>query len=163
MSLQVFLQAQLLGSERFLTSPASGSDPFQELLGRCGWLTLLTEVLPRALLADMKLSRMLLGTSGGEQFLVVLTDESIAGANEFLSRAAAGIAQLSAGTLRLVWASTENLGPWPVVRRRIEEELQGKIAAPLGEGLETSAAFDPFERANPEFNADYFVSFGQGL
>jgi CRISPR-associated protein Csm1 len=163
MSLQVFLQAQLLGSERFLTSPASGSDPFQELLGRCGWLTLLTEVLPRALLADMKLSRMLLGTSGGEQFLVVLTDDSIAGANEFLRRAAGAIAQLSAGTLRLVWASTENLGPWPVVRRRIEEELQRNISAPLGEGPENSAAFDPFEPANAELNADYFVSFGQTL
>jgi len=163
MSLQVFLQAQLLGSERFLTSPASGSDPFQELLGRCGWLTLLTEVLPRALLADMKLSRMLLGASGGEQFLVVLTDESIAGANEFLQRAASAIAQLSAGTLRLVWASTENLGPWPVVRKRIEEELQRKISAPLGGGLESSAAFDPFETADPELGAGYFVSFANAL
>jgi CRISPR-associated protein Csm1 len=163
MSLQVFLRAQLLGSERFLTSPASGSNPFRELVGRCAWLTLLTEVLPRALLADMKLSRMLLGTSGGEQFLVVLTDESIAGANEFLSRAAAGITQLSGGTLRLVWASTENLGAWPVVRRRIEEELQKKIAAPLGDTAEQSSAFDPFERANPGLNADYFVSFGQSL
>ncbi len=163
MSLQVFLQAQLLGSERFLTSPASGSDPFRELLGRCGWLTLLSEVLPRALLAELKLSRMLLGTSGGEQFLVVLTDESIHGANDFLTRASADIAQLSAGTLRLVWASTENLGPWPIVRKRIEEELQRKTAAPLGQSMNGSGIFDPFERANPELDAEYFVSFGQIL
>jgi CRISPR-associated protein Csm1 len=162
MSLQVFLQAQLLGSERFLSTAASGTDPFQELLGRCGWLTLVTEVLPRALLADMKLSRMLLGTSGGEQFLVVLTDESIAGANEFLSRAALDIAQLSAGALRLVWASTENLGPWPIVRKRLEDELQRKMSAPLG-SAEDRITFDPFERANPERNSDYFVSFGQSL
>jgi CRISPR-associated protein Csm1 len=162
MSLQVFLQAQLLGSERFLSAPASGTDPFQELLGRCGWLTLVSEVLPRALLADMKLSRMLLGTSGGEQFLVVLTDESIAGANEFLSRAASDIALLSAGTLRLAWASTENLGPWPIVRRRLEDELQRKISAPLGSAAD-AAPFDAFERANPEPNADYFVSFGRSL
>lgn len=163
MSLQVFLQAQLLGSERFLTSPASGSDPFRELLGRCGWLTLLTEVLPRALLAELRLSRMLLGTSGGEQFLVVLTDESINSANDFLTRAAADIAQLSAGTLRLVWASTENLGPWPIVRRRIEETLQNNVSAPLGQSTNGSGIFEPFERANPELNADYFVSFGQAL
>lgn len=163
MSLQVFLQAQLLGSERFLTSPASGSDAFGELLGRCGWLALLTEVLPRALLADMKLSRMLLGSSGGEQFLVVLTDESIGGAHEFLTRAAADIARLSAGTLRLVWASTENLGPWPIVRKRIEEELQRKIAAPLGDASEASAVFDAFEPQNAGINADYFAGFGRGL
>jgi len=32
----------------------------------------LSEVLPRALLAELGLSKMLLGSSGGEQFLVVL-------------------------------------------------------------------------------------------
>ena len=61
--------------------------------------------------------------------------------------------------MRLVWASTENLGPWPVVRRRIEDELQRKISAPLGEGLESSATFDPFEAADPQLGADHFMSF----
>ena len=51
-------------------------------------------VLPRALLAEMKLSRMLLGSSGGEQFLLVLTDDSIEAANEFLTRAAQAISAL---------------------------------------------------------------------
>jgi CRISPR-associated protein Csm1 len=111
----------------------------------------------------MKLSRMLLGAGGGEQFLLVLTDDSIGEANDFLHRAAADIARLSAGTLRLVWASTENLGSWPVVRRRIDEELQRKISAPLGEGTESVAMFDTFEPSSPELNADYFESFGDAL
>jgi CRISPR-associated protein Csm1 len=162
MSLQVFLQAQLLGSERFLTRPTSGSDSYAELMGRCGWLTLVAEVLPRALLADMKLSRMLLGASGGEQFLVVLTDESIGGANEFLDRAASAVAQLTGGTLRLVWASTENLGAWAVVRRRLEDELQKRIAASL-RNVNNHAEFDWIERRDTQWNSEYFESFGRGL
>ena len=67
-------------------------DPEQTFLGRACWLNLLTEVLPRALLAELGLARILLGTSGGEQFLLVLPDESRPAAEEFLAAAAASIA-----------------------------------------------------------------------
>jgi CRISPR-associated protein Csm1 len=160
MSLQVFLQAQLRGSERFLTS-SSHPDSLAELTGRCGWLSLLAEVLPRALLAEMKLSRMLLGSSGGEQFLLVLTDDSIEAANEFLTRAGQAISALSQGTLQLVWASTENLGPWPVVRKRLDENLARKTEAPLANGA--SSFFQPFDAANLEAEDNYFAEFGAEL
>jgi len=105
MSLQVFLQAQLLGTEEFLATPFTGvQGGTADLFGRCAWLTLLCEVLPRALLAELKLSRMLLGSSSAEQFLLVLAEEDIPRADEFLARAAEAIAELSMNTLRLVWA-----------------------------------------------------------
>src|SRR4051812_42812879 len=158
MSLQVFLQTQLLGSERFLTRSFSGDDSFLELAGRCGWLSLICEVLPRALLAEMKLSRMLLGSSGGEQFLLVLTDDSIEAANEFLTRAGNAISARSQGALQLVWASTENLGAWPTVRKRLDEDLAHKTAAPLAKG--PADKFQPFVPANLETEDNYFADFG---
>jgi CRISPR-associated protein Csm1 len=163
MSLQVFLQAQLLGSESFLSSSFYGPDPFAELLGRCGWLSLLCEVLPRALLAEMKLSRMLLGSSGGEQFLLVLTDNSIAAANEFLTRAAGALSQISGGKLQLVWASTENLGPWPIVRKRLDEEMRERTAAPLAAANAVTDCFVPSEPSEPAEHAGYFAEFGEKL
>jgi CRISPR-associated protein Csm1 len=163
MSLQVFLQAQLLGSERFLTRPTSSRDGFGEMTGRCGWLGLIAEVLPRALLAEMKLSRMLLGSSGGEQFLLVLTDDSIHEANEFLRLAAADIARLSGGTLKLVWASTENLGAWRIVRKRLDDELDRARSAPLRDAAADSSIFEPFEESEPALLSDYFTSFGKDL
>ena len=70
MSLQVFLQAQISGTEEFLAAQSSDhQDAMADLLGRCAWLTLACEVLPRALLAELKLSPMLLGSSSAEQFL----------------------------------------------------------------------------------------------
>jgi CRISPR-associated protein Csm1 len=163
MSLQVFLQAQLLGSESFLSSSFSGSDPFAELLGRCGWLSLICEVLPRALLAEMKLSRMLLGSSGGEQFLLVLTDDSIGAANEFLTQAAGALSQISGGKLQLVWSSTENLGPWPIVRKRLDEEMMARTAAPLAAVNSGVDWFAPFEPSEPAEHAGYFAAFGEKL
>lgn len=160
MSLQVFLQAQLRGSERFLTS-SSHPDTLAELIGRCGWLSLIAEVLPRALLAEMKLSRMLLGSSGGEQFLLVLTDDSIEAANEFLTRAAQAISELSQGALQLVWASTENLGAWPVVRKRLDEDLARKTAAPLANSAE--GTFQSFDPTNLHSQDEYFAEFGKKL
>src|SRR3954453_17973439 len=131
MSLQVFLQAQLLGTEEFLAARSSGhSESTADLIGRCAWLSLACEVLPRALLAELKLSRMLLGSSSAEQFLLVLAEEDIARAKEFLAREASAIAPLSGGTLRLVWASTENLGAWPLVRKRLDDALAVKNCAP---------------------------------
>lgn len=163
MSLQVFLQARMLGSEEFLSGPSGINESAADLMGRCAWLTLLGEVLPRALLSELKLSRMLLGSSSAEQFLLVLAEEDISRANEFLVRAAADTAQLSGGLLRLVWASTENLGAWPVARKRLDDALQAKIAAPLSSiGGDVLAAFAPFSVSSSQ-EASYFGSFGEGL
>src|SRR5579875_1897069 len=119
MSLQVFLQAQMLGAGEFLAGGDRGQSGSQELIGRCAWLNLFCEVLPRALLAELRLSRMLLGSSSAEQFLLVLAEEDIPRANDLLKRAADSVAQLSNGALRFIWATTENLGAWPVARKRL--------------------------------------------
>src|SRR5271167_4531811 len=146
MSLQVFLQAQLIGAESFLSSSLPGSpDDMAELAGRCAWLSLISEILPLALLREQNLARILLGSSGGEQFLLVLPDESIPTANQFLSRAAAAINELSGGQLRLVWASTENLGNWQIVRKRLDEALYRQSAAPLIASTADTTIFEPFD------------------
>jgi CRISPR-associated protein Csm1 len=163
MSLQVFLQAQLLGIEEFLATPGcSNSDGIAELFGRCAWATLLCEVLPRALLAELKLSRMLLGSSSAEQFLLVLAEEDIPRADEFLNRAAKAVAKLSADTLRLVWASTENLGAWPVARKRLEDALLAASSAGLS-GENVQEFFAPFSNGAREGSGSYFAGFGQNL
>ncbi|MBV9762947.1 MAG: hypothetical protein JO340_20470 [Acidobacteriaceae bacterium] len=162
MSLQVFLQAQLIGAEEFLGNRSGGAkDGAADLFGRCAWLTLACEVLPRALLADLKLSRMLLGSSSAEQFLLVLTEEDIPKADEFLSHAAKAIALLSANSLRLVWASTENLGAWPVVRKRLEDALLAATATPIrGENIQQF--FAPETEANGGDEA-YFAELGRSV
>jgi CRISPR-associated protein Csm1 len=144
MSVQILLYGKLLGIEEFLLASAWGSAAHDEMLlvGRSHWITLLSEVLPRALLAEFGLARVLLGSSGGGQFLVVLPSEARPQANEFLRAAGRQIEELSCGRLKLVWACTENLGDWSVVRKRLGEELQGKVGAPAaGRGGE---AFAPF-------------------
>lgn len=163
MSLQVFLQAQFLGAEGFLgLSHSEQSEAANDLMGRCAWLTLIGEVLPRALLAELGLSRMLLGSSSAEQFLLVLAEEDIPRANDFLMHAARTISQLSGDTLRLVWASTENLGAWPIVRKRIEDELAAKIRCPLPSG-DPNDVFAPFEEMSPVQVHSSFAEFGAGL
>lgn len=144
MSLQVFLQARLLGSEEFLTGPSGDRSDLAHLLGRCGWLNLICEVLPRALLSDLRLSRMLLGSSSAEQFLLVLAEDDVTRANEFLSRASAAITRISGGSLRLVWATTENLGAWPAVRKRLDDALLAAISAPLAGPVDVASVFRPF-------------------
>jgi len=128
MSVQILLQGRILGAEDFLLTGAPG-----ELLltGRFEWLALLTEILPRALIAELGLSKMLLGSSGGEQFLVVLPEEARSQAEEFLDSAWADIWRLSGGRLHLVWAITENLGDWTVVRKRLNDEFQSEQDTPL--------------------------------
>ena len=166
MSLQVFLQAQLLGIEAFLaTQLPEQAEAADDLLGRCAWLTLLGEVLPRALLAELKLSRMLLGSSSAEQFLLVLAEEDIPRANEFLSRAAAASARLSRNALRLVWATTENLGAWPVVRKRLDDAIAAKICCPfpLFENGNVQGAFAPFNTSPEPAAQGFFPDFAKGL
>jgi CRISPR-associated protein Csm1 len=163
MSLQVFLQAQLLGAEEFLIARSSGhSEPMADLIGRCAWLSLYCEVLPRALLSELKLSRMLLGSSSAEQFLLVLAEEDIARANELLSRVAEAVAKVSSNTLRLVWASTENLGAWPVARKRLDDALLAKNSAPLAAHPDPSF-FVPFHEAREGDHSSYFSAFAQNL
>ena len=164
MSLQVFLQAQLLGIEEFLATPATGNqDGTADVFGRCAWLTLFCEVLPRALLAELRLSRMLLGSSSAEQFLLVLAEEDIPRADEFLGRAAQAVAELSANTLRLVWASTENLGAWPMARKRMDDALLAGTSAPLTNVADVHQFFSPFRHETADNGEPYFVSFGKNL
>ena len=78
---QILLQGKILGTEEFLLAGSaegrSVRSAGEELLaGKSQWITLLCEVLPRALLAELGLARILLGSSGGGQFLVVLPGEA---------------------------------------------------------------------------------------
>src|SRR5580700_4778332 len=123
MSVQILLQGKILGAEEFLLAGAPEEPLFA---GRLRWVNLLSEVLPRALIAELGLSKMLLGSSGGEQFLVVLPQEVRPQAEEFLNAARNGIRQLGEQRVDLLWAITENLGDWTVVRKRLNEEFQRK-------------------------------------
>src|SRR6201995_401306 len=119
MAEQILLQGKILGTEEFLvaghTEGRSVRSAGEELLaGKSQGITLLCEVLPRALLAELGLARILLGSSGGGQFLVVLPGEFHQAAENFLSAAARQITELSAGRVCLIWAATVNLGDWAV-------------------------------------------------
>ena len=128
MSVQILLQGKLLGVEEFLPAGHPGE---ALLTGRLRWVSLLSEILPRALIAELGLSKMLLGSSGGDQFLVVLPEEVRPQAVEFLTAARDAIGALSQHRLELVWAITENLGDWTVVRKRLNEEFHRKQGTPL--------------------------------
>jgi CRISPR-associated protein Csm1 len=154
MSVQILLQGKLLGVEEFL--PAE--QPVEALLvGRLRWVSLLSEILPRALIAELGLSKMLLGSSGGDQFLVVLPDEVRAQAAVFLTAARTAIRELSQNRLELIWAITENLGDWTVVRKRLNEEFQRKQGTPLA----STGFVQP--QAAPDAGSEYFEKLGQAL
>lgn len=134
--MQIFLQGKILGIEEFLLAGASAGHD-QAFTGRSHWVSLLSEILPRALLAELGLAKILLGSSGGGQFLVVLPQESRAAADAFLQAAAQEIGGLSGSIVKLVWTSTENLGDWSDVRRRLHDQmslLRGTPAAGFAEG-----------------------------
>jgi CRISPR-associated protein Csm1 len=164
MSEQILLQGKILGIEEFLLSRPGGgpvrSNGEELLAGRSQWITLLCEVLPRALLAEFGLARVLLGSSGGGQFLLVLPGESRQAAEEFLGNAGSQISGLSGGCLKLLWSVTENLGDWAVVRKRLNEELQHKRATPLASG--GTEAFQPLAAAVPA-DVDAYFSKELGL
>jgi CRISPR-associated protein Csm1 len=156
---QILLQGKILGTEEFLLAgPAEGRSARSAgedlLIGRSQWITLLSEVLPRALLAELGLARVLLGSSGGGQFLVVLPGEVRLAAENFLELAALQVAGLSGGVVKLIWAVTDNLGDWAVIRRRLNDELDRKRDAPLA--ATGAAAFAPFTRANHTEADAYF-------
>jgi len=146
---QILLQGKILGIEEFLLSRPGRSSGEELLTTRSQWITLITEVLPRALLAELGLSRMLLGSSGGGQFLLVLPGEARTSAEEHLSAAARHIGELSQGVLRLLWGVTENLGDWSVVRKRLMEGIQRGRGTPLAQTPDHAlqAVFQPYEPA----------------
>ena len=131
MSVQILLQGRIFGLDEFVLSGTPAEHAFA---GRLHWISLLSEVLPRALIGELGLSKMLLGSSGGEQFLLVLPEEVRPQAETFLSGARSEIRRMSQGHLELLWAITENLGDWTVVRKRLNDEMQRKRGTPLAEG-----------------------------
>ena len=146
---QILLQGKILGTEEFLlaggaSGPAEGRSARSAgedwLAGRSQWITLLSEALPRALLAELGLARVLLGSSGGGQFLVVLPGEVREQADNFLTAAARQIADLSSGVVRLIWGVTDNLGDWAVIRKRLNDHLNAMRDAPLA-GRDGAARF----------------------
>src|SRR2546426_345275 len=155
MSEQILLQGKIQGIEEFLLSPCGADENAPDVLaGRAQWISLLCEALPRALLAELGLARILLGSSGGGQFLLVLPGEARGPAQEFLNAAARDVDRLSNGRLGLLWGITENLGDWSVVRKRLTEELQRWQGSPLaGVGPE---AFQPYAAPDPPDTGAYF-------
>lgn len=164
---QILLQGKILGTEEFLLAGSaegrSARSAGEELMaGRSQWITLLSEVLPRALLAELGLARILLGSSGGGQFLVVLPGEAREAAETFLQAAARQIAELSSGHAGLIWSVTDNLGDWAVIRKRLQEELHHKRSTPFAGSH--AGAFQPFARAtNTEADAYFGKELGARL
>ena len=169
MSVQIFLQGHLFGIEDFLTLPAPTGEAAwgvcgeNLIIGRARWASLLTEVLPRALLAELGLPKALLGSSGGRQFLLILPGEAREAAGELLDKAAAEIEELSGRALKLLWSATENLGDWAVVRRRLREGFESRLHHPAAGAAPDF--FEPFvENGEPGAGSDYFVAaFGAGF
>jgi CRISPR-associated protein Csm1 len=157
---QILLQGKILGTEEFLlAAPAEGrsvrSAGEDLLAGRSQWIALLSEVLPRALLSELGLARILLGSSGGGQFLVVLPGEAQPPAEAFLAAAAAQISELSGGLVQLIWAATDNLGDWAVIRRRLNDQLDSQRNAPLRHTA--TMAFQPFSASVNNAADQYFA------
>jgi CRISPR-associated protein Csm1 len=157
MSVQILLYGKLLGIEEFVLS----AEEARLLVGRAQWITLLGEVLPRALLAEFGLARILLGSSGGGQFLAVLPGEAKAPAEEFLAAARREMEETSGGRLKLAWAVTENLGEWSVVRKRLTEALKRRLGAEAA-GWQQDA-FQPYPAPAPVDHGDYFRELAAGL
>jgi CRISPR-associated protein Csm1 len=142
MSVQLFLEGQLTGIEDFLLAPSAVSAGERVIAGRCQWASLLCDVLPRALLAELGLAPQLLGASGGGRFLVVLPSEAREAADAFLTAAAGDARALSGGRLQLIWAFTENLGGWSIVRQRLSSQLSVRRGTPWTAGPSSVAAPD---------------------
>jgi len=160
MSEQILLQGKILGTEEFLLAGSAEGRSVRSagedlLAGRSQWLALLCEVLPRALLAELGLARILLGSSGGGQFLIVLPGEARQAAEAFLQNAARQISDLSSGYVDLIWGVTDNLGDWSVIRKRMNDELTRKSHAPLAST--GAAAFQPYARPSSSDADSYFA------
>lgn len=89
------------------------------------WLVLIGEAVPRALLAELQLPPLMLGSSGGDRFVVILPDQARAeAAGQFLNRASQKLGEVSGGKLSIAWSATENLGDWTIVRKRLQEGMR---------------------------------------
>jgi CRISPR-associated protein Csm1 len=84
------------------------------------------------------LAKILLGSSGGGQFLVLLPEEVRAAAHTFLEAAAREISVLSDGAVKLLWSVTENLGDWSDVRRRLHDQMDLLRGTPAAGGFSES-------------------------
>ena len=73
----------------------------------------------------------------------------------FLAAAAAQISELSGGIVKLIWAVTDNLGDWAVIRRRIKDSMRRKRNAPLA--ALGAAAFQPFTGPARSDSDNYFA------
>lgn len=149
--MQVFLQGKLLGVDPFVRQ---AGESFSDLAGRCLYVSILAESIPRALLDHLRLSRQLLGSSGAGQFLVVLTSESLPAAHDFLAAATTRLQAATGGALRLAWSATENLGGWTDVRKRLQEGMDRWRGL---NALDAAAIFSPLPAAPPA--ADYAALF----
>ena len=160
---QILLQGKILGTEEFLLAGSAGGRSARSagedmLAGRSQWITLIGEVLPRALLAELGLARILLGSSGGGQFLIVLPGEAREAAKNFLQAAAAHMREMSGGCVRLIWAFTDNLGDWAIIRRRLNEILDREQNAPLSsQNFENASPFAPHPPADLTAFDAYFT------
>jgi CRISPR-associated protein Csm1 len=163
---QILLQGKILGTEEFLLAGSAGGRSARSagedlLAGRSQWITLIGEVLPRALLAELGLARILLGSSGGGQFLIVLPGEAREPAENFLAQAARQMREMSGGCVRLIWAFTDNLGDWAVIRKRLNDVLGRKQNAPLADDDGAAPLFAPYTPANlAEFDAYFSKELG---
>lgn len=145
MPAQILLQGKLLGAEDFLLAPPADRDN-RAFEARSMWLVLIGEGIPRALLAELQLPPLMLGSSGGDRFVVILPDQERADrARQFLERVAQSLSEIGAGKLNLVWSATENLGDWTIVRKRLQDGMT--------EGARPRAAtpgyFDAFAASGP--------------
>jgi CRISPR-associated protein Csm1 len=152
MPIQIFLEGKLLGIDDFLLAPA-GDGVDHVFTGRSHWVSLLSEVLPRALLAELGLAKILLGSSGGGRFLMVLPEEYRTQAEAFLEAASAEVGTLSNGILKLIWSITENLGDWSDVRRRLHEEMDRRRGAPAIDASVFASTPEPFNTEADRFFA----------
>jgi CRISPR-associated protein Csm1 len=163
MPVQVFVQAQLLGLDDFFSSPLAipdlGLDADLVAVGRHRYATLLSEALPLAMLEKLGLSKMLLGSSGGGQFLILLPEEFREPAEALLQEAAEGVGHLTGAKLKLIWGITENLGAWSDVRRR----LAGALELRRGTARIHSWTFDPGVEAAPPQDDAYFQQLAREL
>lgn len=140
MSAQILLQGRLLGTEEFLLSAPADKDN-RAFEARLWWVAMLGEVLPRALLAELQLSPLMLGSSGGGRFLVILPDNLRAdAAGAFLARASEALERATTGVVRIAWSATENLGDWTFVRKRLHDAMR---ISSLGQAP-AAAWFQPF-------------------
>lgn len=150
MSIQIFVEGKIASRGEFLR-PLEGRNT-AEILGRHLYLSLAGEVIPRALLDHLGLSKMLIGASSSSGFLLLVPQEFQAKSEAFLRLAAEEIDKLTTGELELNFAITENLGEWPIVRKRLFEEMQRGMGTKANS--ESFAAFVPDRGAGGQ---EYFA------